>query len=127
MTYINKGDTIVKTEQLFVYGIFLGEKNRRDYGMSNPRYDTVADFVTFGDYIVSAAPVDDGTGAQLTGLVVDVDPDFWNDIDALEGGYERILVETYSHGMAFMYAAPGTLEALRTEGEEQASGQAIKA
>lgn len=124
MTYINKGSTVVKTEQLFVYGIFLDEDNRKRYGMTNPEYDTVPDFVTFGDHIVSAAPVGEGMNVQLSGLVVDVDPDFWPDIDALEGGYERIIVETNSHGQAFMYAAPGTLAELE---EEEKRGQAVEA
>lgn len=105
----------VELEQLFVYGIFLGEQQRKSYGMHDPHYDTVADFVTCGGYIVQAVPVEPGLGASLTGLVVRVDPDYWTSIDALEAGYERITVNTGMHGLAYMYAAPGTLAVLEKE------------
>lgn len=115
MTYINKGKDLVKADQLFVYGIFLGEKMRARYNMTDAHYDTVPDFVTFGDFIVQAVPVDKGIGVQLTGLVVDIDPAEWKEVDALKAGYERIVVETSTHGAAYMYAAKGTLAELEKE------------
>lgn len=89
--------------KLFVYGIFLGKAQRDAYGMSNARYTTVPGYITVGSYIVEAVKVDEPS-IQLTGLLVDVDPEQWPSIDSLEGGYERIKVKTLS-GEAWMYAA----------------------
>lgn len=92
-------------DRLFVYGIFLGERQRQKYGMTDPIYATVPGYATFGSYIVQArrVPV---PGLQLTGLVVDVDPDKWRDIDRLEGGYDRVRVITTDREEVWMYAAP---------------------
>lgn len=89
--------------KLFVYGIFLDQRNRNAWGMSNPAYDTVANYVTFGSTIVEALPVAGGHGVALTGLLVDVDPEYWLDIDRLEAGYDRKLVTTISGERAYMY------------------------
>jgi gamma-glutamylcyclotransferase (GGCT)/AIG2-like uncharacterized protein YtfP len=91
--------------KLFVYGIFLDEGNRQAYGMSNPVYATVKDYVTFGHSIVRAAPVAKENGASLTGLLVDVNPEKWADIDDLEYGYRRTMVTTTRGEKAYMYAA----------------------
>lgn len=89
--------------KLFVYGIFLDEYNRRMYGMSNPRYATVLHYATVGYHIVKAVKIE-GTSLALSGLIVDVDPSRWGDIDQLEGGYERIRVKTTNGDEAYMYA-----------------------
>lgn len=88
--------------RLFVYGIFLDAHNRLVYGMSNPAYTTVSGWATAGSYIVQAvkAPKE----YALTGLVVDVNPSFWDKLDRLEGGYERILVTTVDNEQVYMYA-----------------------
>ena len=93
-----------KTERLFVYGIFLDEDNRKEYGMSNPRYTTVAGYITVGGGIVQAVPVQSREIA-LTGLVVDMDSTRWARLDRLEGGYDRIKVKTHGGEDAWMYAA----------------------
>lgn len=98
----------VAMNRLFVYGIFLGEERRRNYGMSNPKYSTVKGFVTAGEHIVEAVRVDIEQLA-LTGLTVDVDPAYWTRIDALEYGYDRILVETTMGEEVYMYAQKGTI------------------
>ena len=87
--------------KLFVYGIFLDEANRRAYGMSNPRYQTVSGYATFGKGIVMAYPVNEEAG--LTGLVVDVDPDRWESIDNLEYRYDRFKVTTDLNEEVWMY------------------------
>lgn len=92
--------------RLFVYGIFLGETMRKNYGMSNPKYATVPGYATFGYHIVQAAYIGGDINLALTGLTVDVDPDKWQSIDALEGGYDRILVKTESGEEVNMYVAP---------------------
>jgi gamma-glutamylcyclotransferase (GGCT)/AIG2-like uncharacterized protein YtfP len=92
-------------DSLFVYGIFLDAYNREAYGMHNPRYDTVMNYVTVGNHIVQAVPVSDEFGTALTGLVVDVEPNRWEDIDRLEGNYARIQVTTVTGKRAYMYAA----------------------
>lgn len=73
--------------------------------MTNPKYETVPGYITVGHHIVQAVPVE-SDGIRLTGLVVDMDPDKWGALDNLEGGYDRILVETTSKEMVNMYVAP---------------------
>ena len=90
-------------DKLFVYGIFLDERNRNAYGMSNPHYATVAGYITIGSRIVQAVRAD-GLGAALTGLLVDVEPDQWPRIDMLESGYDRITITTTDGIEAYMYA-----------------------
>src|SRR4051812_7599639 len=102
---LTNGDTGEKgygVDKLFVYGIFLDENNRNGYGMRNPRYATVADYITIGGDIVTAYRVPE-IRASLTGLVVDMPSDRWADLDALEAGYNRIQVNT-SRGKTYMYA-----------------------
>lgn len=89
--------------KLFVYGIFLGDRMRSIYGMSLPKYATVRDYATWGNKIV-AAHKQEGAGLALTGLVVHVNPKRWADIDALEAGYNRILITTTDGEQAYMYA-----------------------
>lgn len=100
-----------QNNRLFVYGIFLGENNRKEYGMTNPKYATVLDYTTFGHTIVRAVPVkvpDTGERLSLTGLVVDVDPRMWKELDELEAYYDRIIVETSYREPVYMYVDSGT-------------------
>lgn len=54
----NKGYHIQTKEgysRLFVYGIFLGQRQRDSFGMENPQYATVPDFATFnGNRLIAA-------------------------------------------------------------------------
>lgn len=89
--------------KLFVYGIFLSEDMRKDYGMTNPRYATVSGWATVGSHIVQAvkAPKE----YCLTGLLVEVPDNYdWQPLDSLERGYERIKVKTVQGTVAYMYA-----------------------
>lgn len=97
---------IKQLNRLFVYGIFLGETMRKAYGMTNPRYMTVPDYVTVGGHIVQAVKIDSGTSIMLTGLTVDVDPENWERLDRLEGGYDRVKVKTHDGEEVYMYVAP---------------------
>ena len=108
----------VPKAQLFVYGIFLDQYNRDEYLMFNPRYATVKGFVTKGSRIVTAYPSDDHRDA-LTGLLVDIvdDDRNWTMLDALEMGYDRILVQTTDGTVAYMYAARGTGNRVSVEEE----------
>lgn len=102
--------------RLFVYGIFLDELRRGRYAMSNPEYDTVRDYVTYGDHIVTAYH-QPRRGLALTGLTVDVNPyelgergeliDTWARLDRLEGGYERKVITTTTGVEAYMYVGKG--------------------
>jgi hypothetical protein len=94
------------TNRLFVYGIFLGQTMRNAYGMTNPQYATVKGYVTIGHHIVQATYVGDDDRIALTGLTVDVEPDKWEDLDRLEGGYDRVLVTTTRNEQVYMYVAP---------------------
>lgn len=87
---------------LFVYGIFLNQTQRTAYGMSNPRYATIADYATFGEGIVQAFHIPN-SNLGLTGLVVDVDPARWKELDRLESGYTRVKVKTNSGLECWMY------------------------
>ena len=98
---MSKG-VFINSNRLFVYGIFLSERNRRLYGMRNPEYATVRDYLTVGDVIVEAVKVKNA-GLALTGLVVDMDPRKWESLDALEGGYNREIVTTTDGERVFMY------------------------
>jgi len=89
--------------KLFVYGIFLAQHNRDWAGMTNPKYATVKDYVTQGWDIVTARKLK-GANLSLTGLLVDVDPSKWKEIDALERGYDRIEIRTTGGDKAYMYA-----------------------
>jgi gamma-glutamylcyclotransferase (GGCT)/AIG2-like uncharacterized protein YtfP len=93
-------------DRLFVYGIFLSHAMRQEYGMDNPRYATVKDYATFAatrdGTIVESARVQ-GLDLVLTGLVVDVNPTRWEDIDSLERGYDRIRVTTTDRQEVWMY------------------------
>lgn len=92
------------TPKLFVYGIFLDESNRNHYGMSNPHYDTVKGYITVGDRIVQAVRIGGVDNVALTGLTVDMNPEYWEMLDLLESGYERIQVITTGGEEAYMYA-----------------------
>ena len=105
VTVRNTKDNSDTKDKLFVYGIFLDEENRKDYGMSNPQYTTVPGYLTVGSYIVKAVRTDN-TSVALTGLLVDIDPDMWPSLDSLEAGYDRIKVRDVSGDIAYMYAAP---------------------
>jgi len=98
-----------KLNRLFVYGIFLGEDGRKAYGMSKPQYDTVPGYLTVGDYIVQAIKIEDQR-IRLTGLRVDVDPDYWGKIDDLEAGYDRVKITTTNNQDCWMYVAKGSEE-----------------
>jgi gamma-glutamylcyclotransferase (GGCT)/AIG2-like uncharacterized protein YtfP len=90
---------------LFVYGIFLDQRNRDRYGMYNAMYTTVPGYKTVGDYIVQAVPDYDDPDTELTGLIVQVDPSYWERLDSLEQNYNRITVRTSTNELAYMYAA----------------------
>ena len=105
VTISNTKDNSDTKDKLFVYGIFLDEENRTEYGMSNPQYTTVPGYLTVGSYIVRAVQTDN-TSVALTGLLVDIDPDMWPSLDSLEAGYDRIKVRDVSGDIAYMYAAP---------------------
>lgn len=94
------GDPYESENRLFVYGIFLDERNRVAFGMSNPEYTTVEGYATVGGSIVSAIKDPRYT---LTGLVVDVNPTMWSRIDSLESGYNRIKVTTTDGETVYMY------------------------
>lgn len=96
----------IKNNRLFVYGIFLAQRNRDHYGMTNPEYATVPGYATFGDYIVEAVHIS-APGLALTGLTVDVDPTRWEHIDRLENGYDRKLVITSNQEEVYMYVSKG--------------------
>lgn len=107
-------DTTIPTK-LFVYGIFLGDSMRSAYGMTNPSYDTVYDFVTVGSSIVQAVHIPNegastgdsgrfGSRLSLTGVTVDYDPTRWESLDRLEAGYDRIIVTTTHGERVYMYA-----------------------
>lgn len=89
--------------RLFVYGIFLGENQRRSYGMVGPEYAVVPDYATLhlGHGITGAAKVEDN-GLGLTGLLVTMLGD-WQSLDRLESGYHRIKVETTDGDKCWMY------------------------
>lgn len=93
---------------LFVYGIFLDQYNRDNYGMYNAQYTTVLDYITVGDRIVEAKYMPN-IGASLTGLMVQVDPRYWEELDYLERGYDRIRVVTITGHKVWMYAQKGTV------------------
>lgn len=92
------------TNRLFVYGIFLDKRNRYRFGMYNERYETVQGYITEGSSIVQAKQTDNSR-ASLTGLTVDLDPRYWDDLDALEAGYDRRIVTTNSGEKVWMYTA----------------------
>lgn len=89
--------------KLFVYGIFLDKANRNAYGMTNPEYATVKNYATFGSIIVQAVHIPD-INLCLTGLLVDMNEYKWGALDALEGGYRRIVITTTEGKKAYMYA-----------------------
>lgn len=89
--------------RLFVYGIFLDEHMREHYGMANPHYATVADYATYGNQIVTAYK-QENAGLALTGLLVNMNPEKWENLDRLEGGYKRIVITTTGGDEAYMYA-----------------------
>lgn len=103
--------------KLFVYGIFLDQDARVEYGMTNATYDTVEGYFTVGDYIVEAIPVPDRPDIKLTGLLVDVAQytegergevlDTWDRLDRLERAYDRITITTTSGKQAYMYVGKG--------------------
>lgn len=73
--------------------------------MSNPAYDTVLDYATFGGRIVQAQYIPD-VGLSLTGMVVELPDNYdWRPLDALEAGYKRQLVTTTSGQKCYMYTA----------------------
>ena len=90
------------TNRLFVYGIFLNQRNRDRYGMYNAEYATVPGFFTVGSHIVQAVETED-TRIALTGVTVDVDPRMWPMIDGLEAGYTRQVVLSDSNEEVYMY------------------------
>ena len=89
--------------RLFVYGIFLSERQRQAYGMTNPQYATVKDYITIGDQIVEAVKVDKAYHCALTGLTVDMNPELWDRLDRLEAGYNREIVKTTDGEKVYMY------------------------
>lgn len=83
-------------EKLFVYGIFLDQGNREDYGMLKATYATQPGFKTVGSYIVRAVRTDSEEDS-LTGLLINnTDAVKWDRLDGLEAAYKRIAVEEWS-------------------------------
>lgn len=97
----------IPDNKLFVYGIFLGEGMRNSYGMTSPQYATIPGYATFGSHIVQATHIEDSEdmGLELTGLVVEVDPERWEDIDRLEAGYDRDVVTTSRGEKTYIYVS----------------------
>lgn len=110
------------SNKLFVYGIFLSEDTRKTYGMTNPRYATVLDYVTTGcgDSIVGAKKLGHKYDQpryeryELSGLIVNVPPkritpqgvvSNWERLDRLEGAYDRKMVRTTDGEQCWMYVA----------------------
>lgn len=93
--------------RLFVYGIFLSQGMRYQYGMTVIDYAVVPDYITTSKYgdIVEATRVN-GVKAALTGLLVEVPEDKWEGLDQLEAGYDRVVVTTIMGDQAYMYAKP---------------------
>jgi hypothetical protein len=105
-------------DRLFVYGIFLDESKREQYGMYSPYYATVEGYATvglgYGNIIVEAIPVREGNFV-LTGMIVRVatrgtnifgmQVNSWAMLDALEAGYKRELITTTEGEEAWMYVA----------------------
>lgn len=101
---------------LFVYGIFLDQSMRDHYGMYDAHYATVMDYITVGHKIVQAEHLPD-IGAALTGMLLQVDPRYWGDLDDLESNYDRIIITTTDGDVAYMYAEKQSNNP--TEGTEQ--------
>lgn len=92
--------------KFFFYGIFLNESTRESYNItSEPKYDTVLGYATFGHSIVQAAYIPNSK-LSLTGIVVDVPESSIPSIDRLEGGYDRITVQTTRGQTCQMYVTP---------------------
>lgn len=90
--------------KFFFYGIFLDKSVRERYGItSEPDYQTVRDYATEGDYIVTAHHYSPELGLALTGIVVEVPEDCIPAIDRLEGGYDRVTVKTVQGHQVQMY------------------------
>ena len=97
--------------------------------MSRAEYAVVEDYATYhvGGHIVEARPCE---GAALTGLLVEVEPYYvghtlkvesrWDDIDALEHAYEKIVITTTDNQKAYMYVGKEILS--ETGRNYQASG-----
>lgn len=105
------------SNKLFVYGIFLSEGMRKDFGMTNARFATVKGYATVGvpgslGNIVEAIRV--SKDFYLSGLIVDVPPKVitpqgvmsnWERLDRLEGSYDRKMVTTAEYDKCWMYVA----------------------
>ena len=70
--------------------------------MTNPKYNTVYNYATFGDGIVEAVYIP-RIGLSLTGLTVDMPIRYLKSLDQLEGGYDRELVKTTDGESVYMY------------------------
>lgn len=90
-------------DRLFVYGIFLDKAARKRFGMTNAFYTTVQHYATFGHSIVTARKMPSDKWYSLSGMIVDIDPVYWDELDALERGYDRVIVKTTDAGQAWMY------------------------
>lgn len=104
--FINSTNNIIGEEiimdKLFVYGIFLSEKARNSWNMTNPEYAVVHGYKTVCKQldIVEAIPDEE---ADLTGLLVEITPYGWESLDQMESGYDRIEVETTLGEACYMY------------------------
>lgn len=68
-----------------------------------PKYDTVKDYATYGNHIVTAYH-QEGAGLALTGLTVEVPEKSIPRLDAIESGYKRVTVTTVNGESVQMYA-----------------------
>lgn len=98
-----KTEDPVETMKFFFYGIFLRKSVRDNYHItSEPRYETIKDYATFGSHIVEAKHIPN-CGLALTGIVVDVPVTSIPGLDRLEGGYDRKTIKTESGEEVQMY------------------------
>lgn len=93
--------------KFFFYGVFLEKAAREQYRITDePRYATVKNYLTVGDYIVQATSISSNANAALSGIIVDVPEESIERLDELERSYDRVTIETTYGERAEMYVAP---------------------
>lgn len=91
--------------KFFFYGIFLDQHTRDNMGIYGTAvYDTVLDYATYGNHIVTAHH-QPGLGLSLSGVVVDVPLTVLPELDELEEGYKRVTIKTVGGREVQMYRA----------------------
>ena len=81
-------------EYFFTYGIFMDRRTRIRYGLPEQAdYTTVRGYYTLGTSIATA--YQGLTNMCLTGMLVEIPEGYdWTTLDMIEGGYNRIVIET---------------------------------